>query len=294
MRIVNKIESKIPHLSTRQRVAAYARASEEKGRAIHSLSAQISFYSEFIQKHREWEYVGVYSDGGISGTTEERLGFRQLIIDCDAGKIDVVLTKSISRFARNTVDLLETVRHLRNIGIEVRFEKEHINSLTEDGELMLTLLASFAQEESRSISENVKWAIRKDFEKGKTNSFCIYGYRWTGTEFIIVPEEAEIIRLIFDNFINGMSAEQTEKQLQEMEIKSYTGGHFSNTSIRAILKQEKYTGNMLLQKTFIESHITHKSKLNHGELPMFYAENIVMQWQVLKKHNLLLLTWYVQ
>jgi len=155
----------------------------------------------------------------------------------------------------------------------VRFEKESINSLSGDGELMLAILASFAQEESRSISENVKWSIRKGFEKGKTNSFCIYGYRWTGTEFITVPEEAKIIRLIFDNFMNGMSAEQTEKQFEEMGIVSYTGGHFSNTSIRAILRQEKYTGNMLLQKTFVESHITHKTKINRGELPMYYAEN---------------------
>lgn len=273
MRIVNKIESKIPQLPTRQRVAAYARASEEKGRAIHSLSAQVSFYSSFIQKHPEWEYAGVYSDGGISGTTEERPGFQQLIRDCDAGKIDVVLTKSISRFARNTVDLLETVRHLRDIGIEVRFEKEHINSLTEDGELMLTLLASFAQEESRSISENVKWAIRKGFEKGQGNQFCIYGYRWDGKEYHIVPEEAEIVRLIYANFLAGLSAEQTEKQLEEMGVKSYTGGHFGNTSIRQILRQERYTGNTLFQKTYIENHISHKSKLNRGELPMFYAEN---------------------
>lgn len=273
MRIVNKIESKIPQLPTRQRVAAYARASEEKGRAIHSLSAQVSFYSSFIQKHPEWEYAGVYSDGGISGTTEERPGFQQLITDCDAGKIDVVLTKSISRFARNTVDLLETVRHLRDLGIEVRFEKEHINSLTEDGELMLTLLASFAQEESRSISENVKWAIRKGFEKGQGNQFCIYGYRWDGKEYHIVPEEAEIVRLIYANFLAGLSAEQTEKQLEEMGVKSYTGGHLGNTSIRQILRQERYTGNTLFQKTYIENHISHKSKLNRGELPMFYAEN---------------------
>jgi hypothetical protein len=138
---------------------------------------------------------------------------------------------------------------------------------------MLTLLASFAQEESRSTSENVKWAIRKGFEQGKTNSFCIYGYRWDGEQFNIVPEEAEVIRLIYDNFLKGLSAEQTEMQLKEMGIKSYTGGHFSNTSIRAILRQERYTGNMLLQKTYIENHTTHKSKINRGELPMYYAEN---------------------
>jgi site-specific DNA recombinase len=273
MRKVSKLEAKPPQLPERKKVAAYARVSEEKGRTLHSLSAQISFYSSYIQKHREWQYAGVYADEGISGTTDNRAEFRRMLENCEQGKIDIILTKSISRFARNTVDLLETVRHLKELGIEVRFEKEGINSLSEDGELMLTLLASFAQEESRSTSENVKWAIRKGFEQGKTNSFCIYGYRWDGEQFNIVPEEAEVIRLIYDNFLKGLSAEQTEMQLKEMGIKSYTGGHFSNTSIRAILRQERYTGNMLLQKTYIENHITHKSKINRGELPMYYAEN---------------------
>lgn len=273
MRKISKLEVKLPQLPERKKVAAYARISEEKGRTLHSLSAQVSFYSSFIQNHREWQYAGVYADEGISGTTDDRAEFRRMLEDCEKGKIDIILTKSISRFARNTVDLLETVRHLKELGIEVRFEKENINSISEDGELMLTLLASFAQEESRSTSENVKWAIRKGFEQGKTNSFCIYGYRWDGEHFNIVPEEAEVVRLIYDNFLNGLSAEQTEKQLDEMGIKSYTGGHFSNTSIRAILRQERYTGNILLQKTYVENHISHKTKINNGELPMYYAEN---------------------
>ena len=273
MRKISKLEVKLPQLPERKNVAAYARVSEEKGRTLHSLSAQISFYSSFIQSHSEWQYAGVYADEGISGTTDDRAEFRRMLEDCENGKIDIILTKSISRFARNTVDLLETVRHLKELDIEVRFEKENINSLSEDGELMLTLLASFAQEESRSTSENVKWAIRKGFEQGKTNSFCIYGYRWNGEQFNIVPEEAEVVRLIYDNFLKGLSAEQTEKQLDEMGIKSYTGGHFSNTSIRAILRQERYTGNILLQKTYVENHISHKTKINNGELPKYYAEN---------------------
>lgn len=273
MKKVNKIEPLPPSAPVRKRVAAYARISEEKGRTMHSLAAQVSFYSDFIQKHCEWEYAGVYADSGLSGTTGDREEFKRLLADCEAGRIDIILTKSISRFARNTVDLLETVRHLRGLGIEVRFEKERINSLSEDGELMITLLASFAQEESRSISENVKWAIRKNFQKGIGNSFCIYGYRWNGEEFEIVPEEAEIVRLIFDNFLNGISAERTEKQLEEMGVKSYNGQHFSNSSIRAILRQERYTGNTLFQKTYIENHITHRTVINRGELPQYYAEN---------------------
>ena len=137
-----------------------------------------------------------------------------MIADCEAGKIDIVLTKSISRFARNTVDLLNTVRRLKELGVSVQFEKERIDSLTEDGELMLTLLASFAQEESRSISDNVKWGTRKRFEKGIPNGrFQIYGYRWESDHLVIHEEEAKIVRLIYDNYLNGLSAETTEKQL---------------------------------------------------------------------------------
>jgi len=273
LRKVSKIEVKLPQLPERKKVAAYARVSEEKGRTFHSMSAQISFYSSFIQKNREWQYAGVYADEGISGTTDNRAEFQRMLEDCEQGKIDIILTKSISRFARNTVDLLETVRRLKELDIEVRFEKEGINSLSDDGELMLTLLASFAQEESRSTSENIKWSIQKKFQQGRPNSFNVYGYRWNGKNFIVEPEEAKIVRLIFDNFLKGLSAEQTEVQLEEMGVKSYTGGHFSNTSIRAILRNEKYTGNMLLQKVFTPDHITHKSKNNEGELPQYWVEN---------------------
>ena len=272
MRKIEKIEPILPQILRKKRVAAYARVSMETDRLNHSLSAQISYYSELIQKNSEWEYAGVYADSFISGTSiDKRAEFQRMIADCENGNIDIILAKSISRFARNTVDLLENVRHLKSIGVEVRFEKERINSLSEDGEIMLTLLASFSQEESRSISDNVKWGIRKRFEKGIPNSFCIYGYRWDGEKFVIVPEEAKIVRLIYDNFLHGKSAEQTEKQLAEMGVKSYTGQHFSNMSIRAILKNEKYTGNMLLQKEYIQSHIDHKSKKNNGELPQYWV-----------------------
>lgn len=143
-------------------MAAYARVSMQSERMLHSLSAQVSYYSGLIQKNPDWEYAGVYADDFISGTnTVKRDEFKRMLADCEAGKIDIILTKSISRFARNTVDLLETVRHLKDLGVEVRFEKERIRSMDGDGELMLTILASFAQEESRSISDNVKWGIRK-------------------------------------------------------------------------------------------------------------------------------------
>ena len=166
MKTVERIERKTPILKTRKRVAAYARVSIESERMQHSLSAQISYYSALIQKNPEWEYAGVYADYGISGTgTKKRDEFNRMLDDCENRKIDIILTKSIQRFARNTVDLLNTVRHLKELGIEVRFEKENINSLSGDGELMLSILASFAQEESRSISENVRWATIKRFKQ---------------------------------------------------------------------------------------------------------------------------------
>lgn len=192
---ITKIESKIPQLPIRKKVAAYARVSMETERLHHSLAAQVSYYSALIQNNPEWEYAGVYADEGVTGTAASRRSeFMRMFADCEAGKIDIILTKSISRFARNTVDLLETVRHLKDLDIEVRFEKEGINSLSGDGEVMLTLLASFAQEEIRSISENEKWSVKKRFEQGiPTARPRILGYRWEGDTMVVIPEEAAVV-----------------------------------------------------------------------------------------------------
>ena len=185
---VSRIEPKIPALKKRRRVAAYARVSMETDRLAHSLSAQVSYYNDPIQSKPEWEFAGVYADFGISGTgMAKREEFNRLIADCEVGKIDIVLTKSISRFARNTVDLLSTVRHLREIGVEVRFEKENIHSFSGDGELMLSILASFAQEEVRSLSENSKWGIRKTYQNGTdgVRNKKVFGYRYDGKKYVI-------------------------------------------------------------------------------------------------------------
>lgn len=275
MRTIRKIEQTMPSLRPRKKVAAYARVSMESERMHHSLSAQISYYSSLIQKNPEWEYAGVYADYGISGTgIKKRQEFRRMLEDAKAGRIDIILTKSIQRFARNTVDLLRTVRHLKKLGIEVWFEKENIHTMSGDGELMLTILASFAQEESRSISTNVKWGTRKRFAKGIPNGrFRIYGYRWKGDQLVIEPKEAAMVKLIYDNFLNGLSAEATEKQLAERGVKSSNGKHFSNTSIRAILKNITYTGNLLFQKEYVTDPITGKTKRNRGELPQYFVEN---------------------
>ena len=203
---VKRIEARNPVITRRLRVAAYARVSMESERLEHSLSSQVSRYNELIQRNPGWEYAGVFADSGISGTSTERPEFQRLMAECEAGHIDLILTKSISRFARNTLDMLVAIRRLKELGIAVRFEKENIDTMTAKGELLMTLLASFAQEESRSISDNVKWGTRKRFEKGIPNGhFRILGYRWQGDRLVIMPEEAAIVRRIYQNFLDGKS-----------------------------------------------------------------------------------------
>lgn len=275
MRKITKIEPTVPTLPKRKRVAAYARVSMETERLMHSLSAQISYYSDLIQKNPEWEYAGVYADNFVSGTgTERRSEFLRMIADCEAGRIDIILCKSISRFARNTIDLLETVRRLKELGIAIHFEKENINSLSGDGELLLTILAGFAQEESRSISENVKWGIRKRFEKGE---ICgrppVFGYKWVDGVLVIVPEEAAVVRRIFQNFLDGKSRLETERELNAEGITTKGGYRWQDSNLKVILTNITYTGNLLLQKEYIDDPINKHRKKNRGELPQYYVEN---------------------
>lgn len=273
LKTIEKIVPKEPILPRKKRVAAYARVSMESERMQHSLSAQVSYYSALIQKNPEWEYAGVYADYGISGTgTKNRSEFNRMLADCESGAIDIILTKSIQRFARNTVDLLNTIRHLKELGIEVRFEKENINSLSGDGELMLTILASFAQEESRSISENCKWGIRKRYERGETGGCKIYGYRTKNGDLVIHEEEATVVRRIFQMFLEGDSCYSIAQKLNADGILSYHRKKFNGEVICVMLRQEKYTGCTLAQKFYAESHITHKLAKNRGELPMFFIE----------------------
>lgn len=272
MRKISKVESVIPKIKIKKRVAAYARVSKDTEVLMHSLSAQISYYSTLIQKNPEWTYVGVYADEGITGTsTKKRDDFKRLVEDCDAGKIDIVLTKSISRFARNTVDLLESVRHLKDIGVEVRFERENISTMSGEGELMLTILASFAQEESRSLSENIKWAIKKGFEKGEPHSPPrVLGYEWDGEKYKIVLDEAETVRFIFDKYLEGVSTLQLPKLLSKKGVVGVNGNPLTRPSIKEVLSNEIYTGNLMLQKYF-SSGIRKKTR-NYGERPKYLVE----------------------
>ena len=273
MKKINVLEPKQPTLKPRKRVAAYARVSMETERLKHSLSAQVSYYSALIQKNPEWIYAGVYADDAISGTgTEKRSEFNRLIADCDAGLVNIVLVKSISRFARNTVDLLNTVRHLKDIGVDVWFEDEGIHSLDGDGELMLTILASFAQEESRSISENCKWGIRKQYERGEGRGCKIYGYRAKKGQLVIQEDEAAVVRRIFQLFLAGDSCYVISKKLEAEGVRSYAGKRLCGEVIAGMIRQEKYTGCTLGQKFFAENHVTHKPVRNNGELPMYFIE----------------------
>ena len=265
MKTVRKISAGAKAPPKRKRVAAYARVSMESDRLAHSLSAQISYYSGLIQKNPEWEFAGVYADRFVSGTSAERRAeFQRMLADCEAGRIDIILTKSISRFARNTVDLLKTVRRLKELGIEVQFEKESIRSLSGDGELMLTLLASFAQDESRSISENVKWGTRKRFEQGMPNGkFRVYGYRWEGDELVPVPEEAAIVKRIFQNFLDGKSRLDTEKEFAAEGIKTRNGCPWRTRTLEwRCTTSITYTGNLLLREW-----INRKSRCHHQKAP---------------------------
>ena len=264
------IIKEIAHIQQRPKqknVAAYARVSCGTDEMLHSLAAQVSTYSGLIQSNPKWNYRGVYADEALTGTKDDRPEFQRLITDCRAGLIEMVITKSISRFARNTVTLLATVRELKLLGIDVFFEEQNIHSLSVEGELMLTILAGYAQEESRSVSENCKWRIRKDFEQGKPNTGRLMGYRLKDGVFVIVPEEAEIVRQIFTDYLSGMGLIAIQKKLLVQGIE------FSKRGVLYILTQEKYIGDMLLQKTFIENHMTKRKVNNTGQLPQFYVSD---------------------
>lgn len=272
-RIVERVDSYIPAQPRALRVCAYARVSSGKDAMLHSLSAQVSHYSEMIQSHIGWVYCGVYSDEALTGTKSDREGFQQMLTDCRAGKIDMVITKSISRFARNTVTLLQTVRELKSMGIDVYFEEQYIHTISADGELMMTILASYAQEESLSASENQKWRVRKAFENGELiNLRFLFGYSITADGVQINEKEAAIVREIFSRFNGGESMSSISRDLNARGYRGALGGKWCAERMRNTLSNEKYLGNALLQKRYRNNHIEKKLVANKGELPMYYAE----------------------
>lgn len=272
-RIINLVEF-INHNETKQiNVAAYARVSVDKETMHHSLVAQIDYYKHLIENNPKWKLYDIYVDEGITGTTESRDSFQRMIDDAMSGNIDLIITKSITRFARNTVTLLETVRKLKANNIEVYFEEQNIHTLSKDGELLLTILASYAQEESRSVSENMKWRVKKNFEEGLSWGTHLYGYKYEDNKYEIIPEEALVVKKIFDLYLEGNGVQSITKALEAEGIKTRNNIFFSKSTIRAMLSNEYYTGDKILQKTYRKDFISKRTLTNNGELAKYYVED---------------------
>ena len=284
MSVVTKIPATISRYtaapidaSVRRRVAAYVRISTDSEEQLTSYAAQISYYTDYIKSRDDWEFVKVYTDEGISGcSTAKREGFRQMIADALAGRIDLIITKSISRFARNTVDSLTTIRKLKEHNVECYFEKESIWTFDGCGELLITIMSSLSQEESRSISENVTWGHRKRMADGKVSVAYsrFLGYdRGADGKMVINPEQAETVRLIYRLFLEGMTPHSIAKHLTENGISTPTGKNkWSAETVRRILTNEKYKGDALLQKYFTTDFLTKKIRRNEGQIPQYYVE----------------------
>ena len=262
----------------KRRVAAYARVSTDYEEQITSYQAQVRFYTNYIKSRPDWQFVDVYTDEGISATsTKNRDGFNRMIADALAGHIDLIVTKSVSRFARNTVDSLSTIRKLKEHNVECYFEKENIWTFDSKGELLITIMSSLAQEESRSISENVTWGQRKRFAEGKV-TMCygaFLGYRkGENGQPEIVPEEAEIVRYIYRQFILGLTPYKIAANLTAQGVPTPGGKRkWAISTIKSILTNEKYKGDALLQKRFTVDFLTKKTKINEGEVQQYYVEN---------------------
>lgn len=265
------------NISKRQlNVAAYCRVSTDEDEQETSFEAQISYYTDKINGSADWRMVGIFADEGITGTVDiKRPEFLKMIRLCRNKKIDLILTKSISRFARNTVDCLKYVRELKSLGIGVIFEKENIDTMRIDSEMLLTVMSSFAQAESESISKNVSWGIRQSFKSGKVpiNYKFMLGYRkGSDGKPEIVPDEAEIVKEIFRKYLDGCSQNQIADYLNGRGITTKTGSKWRDVTISNVLTNEKYTGDALLQKTYVLDCISKKRCINNGELPKYLVK----------------------
>lgn len=260
------------------RVAAYCRVSTDDEEQLTSYEAQKNYYTDKIMTNKEWTMAGIFADEGITGTSaRKRPEFLRMIRQCKQGKIDIVLTKSISRFARNTVDCLNYVRALKELGIAVIFEKENMNTLEIDSEILITMLGAFAQSESESISANVRWGIRQAMKEGKATIQYkyLYGYRkGDDGKPEIIPDQAEVVRKIYDLFLSGTPVRGIHEYLNASSVPNINGEpKWARSAIDSILTNEKYCGDVLLQKTYIDDCINKKVKKNTGQLPMYLVQN---------------------
>ena len=252
-RTIQQISFPAPMRPSLKRVAAYARVSSGKDAMLHSLSSQVSYYSALIQKHTGWLYCGVYADEAFTGTKDGRDGFQSLLAECRAGNIDMVITKAL--------------------GVDVYFEEQNIHTMSSDGELMMTILASYAQEESRSASENQKWRIRRGFERGElVNLRFLFGYKIEKGRVAVDPEKAAVVQEVFRRALEGESLTSLAIDLNRRGFTGVLGGKWNSMRIREMLSNEKYLGNALLQKQYRNNHLEKKEIPNRGELPQYYAE----------------------
>lgn len=264
----------------KRKVAAYARVSTLQDEQLSSYDAQVDYYKKYIADKPEWEYVGIYSDKGISGTNRKnRAGFNQMIADALNGKIDLIITKSVTRFARNTLDTISVTRELKSHGVEVFFEEQNVYTFDSSGELMLTIMASIAQEESRNISENVKWGKRKKYNDGIASlaykHFLGYDKHPTDPKkgFVINEEQAEIVRLIYKLFMKGKKLTYIAKFLEDNGYKTPMGkDKWRISTLESILRNEKYKGDALICKTYVKDFLEHKLVKNNGEVDQVYVE----------------------
>ncbi len=273
VRIIEPTKSLEPK---RKRVCAYARVSSASEAQGESLENQTTYYKNLIESNPEYEYAGIFADQAKTGTKDERPEFQKMLALAREQKIDLILTKSISRFARNTAIVLEVVRELKSLGVEVIFEKDNISTFSGDGELMLTVLSSFAQEESKSTSENLKWRYKRQFEQGElainTTRFLGYDKDEYG-DLVINPIQAELVERIFNNYISGKGTFIIAKELNAEGVLTVAGGKWHSSTILNILKNEKYKGDAMLQKTCRKDHLTKKKCVNHGQIDSYYIED---------------------
>lgn len=276
IREIIEIGATVPQVEKKVRVAAYARVSSDSEEQLHSFSSQVKYYTELVKENECWNWVGIYADEGISGiSTTKRNEFLRLLEDCRDGKVDKIITKSVSRFARNTLDSVAALRELKSLGVSVLFEKEGLDTSRLSSENLITLYSNFAQEESLNISKNCKKGVRMRMQNG---TYLIsnppYGYKLENGKMEVVEEQAEVIERIFEAYLQGKGCDEIGKQLSLEKIPRKDGqSKWNATAISYILKNEKYIGDSLWQKNFNQDVLPYKQVRNQGNLPRYYAKS---------------------
>lgn len=275
MKKITKIETEATRISKQPklRVAAYCRVSTDSEEQLESLETQKFHYEHYIASQPGWELAGIYYDRGVTGTKKEkRFGLLQMIADCEKQKINFIVTKSISRFSRNTTDCLELVRRLLALHVPIYFEKEDLNTGSMENELMLSILSGLAESESVSIAENCKWSVKRRFQNGSFKlPYAPYGYDLVDGQLMINEEQAQMVRFLFAEILSGKGTSKIAEELNRRNVPTKRGGRWTATTIRGMVNNEKYTGDAILQKTYTDAHLSRH--INHGETEQYLIEN---------------------